>query len=446
MEPWTVVVVVAIVLLLVIPNYLLLRRQERRAEAAQKKAKETGRHEPVSIRPHVDPGRCMGSGACVRACPEKDVLQVINGQAQIVNGSACVGHGACVAACPVGAIELVFGSERRGVDLPDISPRFETNVPGLFIAGELGGMGLIANAVEQGRQAMENVARSLEGASGQADHDVVIVGAGPAGLSAALVAKHKGLRYKLIDQAELGGSVTHFPRQKLVMTRPMHFQGFGTVAVRTLKKEELVQLFADVVKATGLAVHTGQRLEALHADGDGFVVRTQSGEERARRVMLCLGRRGTPRKLDVPGEELEKVAYRLVDPELYQHQHLLVVGAGDSAIEAAVALGAQEGNQVTLAVRGAALGRPKQENIDRLEQAQARGQVNVCFETTVARVELDRVVLVDKGQERVLPNDYVFVMAGGVLPTDLLEKSGITIERHFGKRRERKVKPGAPPT
>jgi ferredoxin len=314
-------VVAAIFVLLVIPNYVMLRVRERRAQRVIDKAKASGRHEPVSIRPHVDLGRCIGSGACVKVCPEKTVLQVVDGQARIANAAACVGHGACMAACPVGAIELVFGTERRGIDLPDVGPDFQTNVPGLFVAGELGGMGLVANAVEQGRQAMAAIARTVAG-SAAADVDVLIAGAGPAGLSAALVAKERGLRYLVIEQDELGGAVRHYPRQKLVMTRPVDLALYGKLKVRTLRKEELVALFQDVVDKTGIEIATGERLEGLRPDVDhegAFVVRTSKREVRATAVLLAIGRRGTPRKLGVPGEEHDKVAYRLLDPEFYEH-------------------------------------------------------------------------------------------------------------------------------
>ena len=437
------IAVACIVLFLMIPNYFRIRRQDRKAAALLEDALSTGRHEPPSIRPWVDTSVCIGSGSCVEACPEKNVLQVIDGTAQIVAGANCVGHGACMAACPVKAIELVFGSEARGIAIPAVRPDFETNVPGIHIAGELGGMGLIANAVEQGTQAMGYLLGRLEKRT-DVDADVVIVGAGPAGVGAALVAKQRGVQAIVLEQNELGGAMRHYPRQKLVMTRPVNFVGYGKVKYSSLKKEELVTLFADVVQKTGLEISERERVDAVQRSGDVFEVVTPKRTIRTTRVLLALGRRGTPRRLGCVGEELEKVAYSLVDPELYQQQHLLVVGGGDAALEAAVALSEQPGNRVTLSYRGAAVNRARAENVERLNRAIAEGRVDAAFGSTVKAIELDRVLLDESGTDRILPNDFVFVFAGGELPTKLLESAGVKIRTHHGKRIvETAASPGA---
>src|SRR4030066_359081 len=166
-------------------------RRHRRHEAAHtatwQSAVESGLTEPASLHPVIDPRRCLGAEGCVTACPER-AIGIIGGKGQLVNPAHCIGHGACKTACPHDAIELVFGTAKRGMDIPQVSPTFETHVPGIFIAGERGGMGLIRKAVEQGRQAMDSIAK-LKG--GKQPYDVVIVGAGPAGISASLGAMEK---------------------------------------------------------------------------------------------------------------------------------------------------------------------------------------------------------------------------------------------------------------
>ncbi|MEQ1566872.1 MAG: NAD(P)-binding domain-containing protein [Myxococcota bacterium] len=426
-------VLAAIGVFLVFPTWLKLHLRERRARQRLEAAVAAGRHEPATIRPVIDPGLCMGSGACVKACPE-DVLQIVAGQARVVDGAKCVGHGACATACPVDAIALVFGSERRGVELPAVKPNFQTNVPGVFIAGELGGMGLIANAVEQGVQAVANASRGLAKSAGAGGLDLVIVGAGPAGLGAGLEAHRRGLAYAVLEQDEFGGALRHFPRQKLVMTRPMDLPGYGKARVHTPRKEALIELFEQVVAKTGLRVDTQERVEGMTGSDGAFVVRTSKRELHTARVVLAIGRRGTPRKLGVPGEELEKVAYRLVDPELYELQHLLVVGGGDSALEAAASLAEQPGNRVTLSYRGTAFNRPKADNLERLQRAEAAGALTVKLGSTVTRIGVDRVWLDEGGAETLVPNDFVFVLAGGVLPTAFLAGIGVEMQTHYGKR------------
>ena len=166
--------VYAAVLVVVVALYLNRRRKRHTAHVAQlQHAVEAGLIEPPSLHPVVDLTRCMGSGACAKACPEK-ALGVVNGKAVLVNAAHCIGHGACAAACPVEAIKLVFGTEKRCIDIPNVTPQFEANVPGIFIAGELGGMGLIRKAAEQGRQAVTFLRKNV--VTVEADYDVVIVG------------------------------------------------------------------------------------------------------------------------------------------------------------------------------------------------------------------------------------------------------------------------------
>jgi thioredoxin reductase/NAD-dependent dihydropyrimidine dehydrogenase PreA subunit len=371
----------------------------------------------------------MGSGACVKSCPEK-ALGVVNGKAVLINAAHCIGHGACMAACPVEAIKLVFGTEKRGIEIPHISPEFETNVPGIFIAGELGGMGLIRKAAEQGRQAMDSIRKRV---GGQADFDVVIVGCGPAGISAGLSAIEHKLRYKILEQEDsLGGAVYHYPRQKIAMTAPVELAMIGKVKFNEVKKEKLLEFWMDVVQKTGLVISFRERMESIEKSGDHFVVRTGKGSYNARTVLLSMGRRGTPRKLDVPGEELAKVMYRLTDPAQFEGQAVLVVGGGDSALEAAITLSEQVGTQVILSYRSAAFSRVKQKNRLGLEQQQKAGQLQVILNSSVKRILEDSVEIEIDGSVQNYRNDVVIVCAGGLMPTPLLQKIGIRFDTKFG--------------
>lgn len=407
--------------------------RRKRAEAAH--ARElagsiaAGLTEPPSLHPVVDPLVCIGSGGCVRACPEK-ALGIVAGRATLVSPASCIGHGACEATCPVRAITLVFGTERRGVDIPRVDPRFESNVRGVFIAGELGGMGLIRKASEQGRQAIRTIASRPRTAAGL---DVLIVGAGPAGIAAGLAAIDAKLRYRLIEQEpDLGGSVFHYPRHKIAMTQPVQLPLVGTMRFTEVSKEALLAFWRRIVGGTGLEIHYSERFERLERHGDAFRVVTDRGAHDAGHVLLAIGRRGTPRKLGVPGEELPKVVYRLVDPAQYRGQRVLVVGGGDSAVEAALACAGEPGTEVTLAYRGEAFNRLKPANRERLEAARAARSLAVLTSTDVARIAEDHVDLVVAGTERRVRNDGVIVQAGGILPTELLRSIGIEVETKFG--------------
>lgn len=436
MNPYLIAIAV-IAVVFVLPAYLAFRKEEREGLAELQAAIDGGRNEPVSIRPWIDPSKCMGSGACLLACPENAVIKVIDGQAQLVNATACVGHGGCARACPRGAIELVFGGEKRGVDLPQVRTDFQSNVKGLYIAGELGGMGLIANAVEQGRQAAANALKHLPRAH-RATVDVLIVGAGPAGLAAGMTVLEAGNSVMVLEQDVFGGAIRHYPRHKIVMSRPFQLPGRKRVRGGTLTKEELIAILTEAVQDSGLVLHEEERVDAVESTPDGtFVVTTAKRSVHAARVILAVGRRGTPRQLGVAGEEREKVAYRLLEPEQFEHRHVLVVGGGDSAVEAVIALGEQVGCRPTLSYRKDKIVRPKLENQERLQAAVAAGQVDLLLSSVVEEIGADRVKLKTAEEPVVLPNDDVLVFAGGVLPTKFLQDAGIELERHFGKRIEK---------
>jgi thioredoxin reductase (NADPH) len=412
--------------------YLAVRqRGQSRAMARRAESIEAGLTEPSSLHPKIDPVKCLGCGACARACPEGGVLGLIRGKAVLVEPTNCIGHGACKAACPLDAITLVFGSETRGVDLPTVGPDFQTNVPGLFIAGELGGMGLIRNAIEQGRQAVDSIRRQ-NGPRKAGMLDLIIVGGGPAGFSASLAALQHKLRCLTLEQDSFGGTVAHYPRGKVVMTAPADLPLIGRVRFKTVSKEKLLSFWRNAARKTGVRISYGERVEAIDRSAVGFLVKTTQNTYSTRSVLLAIGRRGTPRRLNVPGEELPKVVYRLIESRQYRGKHVLVVGGGDSALEAAASVAEQRGTLVTLSYRGEAFGRAKLKNRLRVDNARERGALTVLLSSTVSAIGPDSVELRTREGLLTIINDAVIVCAGGILPTDFLRKIGINIETKYG--------------
>lgn len=412
--------------------YLTARKKREAASIAKiVAAKQAGLDEPASLHPSIDPAKCIGCGSCVRACPEGDILGLIKGKAQLVEPSHCIGHGACKAACPAGAITLVFGTERRGIDIPNVDTDFQTNVPGIFIAGELGGMGLVRNAVEQGSQALRSI-RKIRKAGSRDCLDVLIVGCGPAGFSASLAAIENKMRFVTVEQDSLGGTVAHFPRGKLVMTAPFTLPLVGKFKLKELSKEQLVGLFEDIGDKVGLKVNFGERVESITPVGDDFSVKTTRATYRTHSVLLTIGRRGTPRTLGVPGEEMSKVVYRLIEPEQYQGKHVLVVGGGDSALEAACSIAALPDTVVTLSHRSDAFSRAKTKNRASVEEFEKEGRLQVLLSSTVKRIDEERIELEHSGQPIAIKNDAVVVCAGGIMPTPFLESIGVKVETKYG--------------
>ena len=409
------------------------KKHSQNTETKIAKAKELGFHEPVSLHPVVDHEICIGSAACIAACPEHDILGLVNGRATTINASRCVGHGACFHACPVQAITLCIGTEKRGVELPHISQEFETTITGIFIAGELGGMGLIKNAVEQGKQAMSYLASRLK-SKVNTEYDVAIVGAGPAGISATLEAAKRKLRFVTLEQDTLGGTVSNFPRAKIVMTSPMDIPLHGKVNLSETSKLQLIDLWNEVLSKNNIKVNDQEKVEGIEKQGDTFIVRTSRDHYTTKAILLAIGRRGSPRKLGVPGEEKEKVAYRLLEPELINNQKILVVGGGDSAIENALLL-AEEKNTVTLSYRGESFSRLEPKNLERINNASRNNKVKVILNSDVVEILNDKVVIniKDTDERKVIDNDLVYIFAGGILPTKFLEEIGIRITKKFGE-------------
>lgn len=413
--------------------FYLQKQSKRHSVSLQiyNKAIDSGLTEPASLHPEVNHSLCLGCASCVSACPEKNVLGVIAGKANLINPTHCIGHGACKKACPFDAIELVFGTEKRGVDIPQVDEDFQTNVPGIFIAGELGGMGLIRNAITQGVQAVDSIRKMSDIGSGD-KLDLVIVGAGPAGVAAALAAKSHNLKFSILEQDTLGGTVSHYPRGKIVMTAPVTLPIIGKMHFKETTKEALMSFWQDVVDKAELEITEKQSVESIEKEASGFLVKTGNNEYHSHAVLLTIGRRGTPRKLGVPGEELSKVVYRLIDPQQYRHQNVLIVGGGDSALEAAVSIAEEEGTNVTISYRSEAFSRAKEKNRNKISTAEQQGQLNIMLQTTVKEINVGSVAINNGDEVITIDNDAVIVCAGGILPTKFLEKSGISVETKFG--------------
>lgn len=431
-------------------SLLHARKQRVISEALVEKTKCDGTDQPPSLHPVIDPTRCIGCGSCTIACPDRSVLAIVENQARLVTPANCVGIGECEAVCPADAIKLVIGTSKRPVELPRLDTCSQTTVPGLYVAGELGGMGLIANAFEQATQAVDAIRDDLQnnggvraeaapalGAETEPDGDLVdllVVGAGPAGLGASLRAKELRMSYRCVDQAEWGGAIRAYPRGKLVMTRPIKVPLYGPVKLRETSKEALVELLTRIVEQTGVAIESRTAVERVERYDRGFVVRTSRGAIKARRVLLAIGRRGTPRKLGVPGESADRVAYAMTEPSRWANKQLVVVGGGDVACETALALSEQPGTRVHLLYRGAALSRPKPGNRERVSVAAEQGRIELVLSANIEAVTPSGIQLSTptRGQHEISA-DMIFACIGGTPPTKFLAAMGIEVATFTGQ-------------
>ncbi len=409
-----------------VPYWRKVRAHRHVAERKFEKNAKAGLLQPVTLHPHIDLDKCIGCSSCVQICPD-DVLGMVHGRAAIISGVKCVGHGLCEEVCPVGAITLKFGTPRQGMEIPYYNDNYETNIGNLYIVGELGGIGLIKNAVTQGTAAVDDIVRKGI-RTGKEDLDLIIVGAGPAGMAAALSAKANKLRYAVLEQDEVGGSILHYPRKKLVLTSPVDLPLHGRLKVSEISKEELLDLWHMIIRQQQLNILNQNKVVSIKKADDRFTVETNQGSYSSASTIMAIGRRGSPRKLGVSGEQLPHVMYRLIEAETYKEARLLVVGGGDSAIEAAIGLASQPGNSVTISYRRDDFVRLKEKNEQRIKQSVASGKIKVLFNSEVMEIRTGSVII-RLGADTMLdvPNDFVFVLAGGELPGELLKKIGIKL-------------------
>ena len=391
-----------------------------------------GHASPGKPRPVINATLCIGCASCVDACPETGTLAMAGGKAILANPDRCVGHAKCVDVCPTQALSLAFGGVRQTMRVPLVKEDFESNVPGLYIVGELGGMGLIKTAINEGRLVIDHVIRRLAAeprpaAGGMEVFDVAIVGAGPAGLSASLAAHQHELKYLTLEQGEIASTIRQYPRHKFLMAEPVEMPLYGSLYIADSTKESLLSVWETILANTGVTVRTNTRVEGVRRHEDVFRLETTRGEFVSRFVVLAVGKRGTPRRLAVPGEDLPKVAYRLIEAEDYEHRDLLVVGGGDSAIEAVLALSKAGRNRVTLSYRGDQFTRARERNQEHLASAESDGRVRVFRKSSVREILPEEVRLDWEGSASALPNDYTFVMIGGESPENFLRKLGVEI-------------------
>lgn len=426
---WTWLGTAVLLLIIFVPYVITVRRSSKQQAMKRDHAIATGNNKPVAQHPRIDQSLCIGCSSCVISCPE-GALGLIDGIAELVQPSKCVGHGICAEACPVSGIKIVLDPTKSTAEIPLLDETYESNVPNIYLIGELGGMALLRNAIFQGKHVIDSIAEKTKYQSQQRDHDlldVVIVGAGAAGLSAGLRAIENELKFVLIEKEETpGGAILSYPRQKLVMTVPVEIPKYGWMRKKELSKEDLMDMWNLIIKKTGLIVQCNQKLENVVRENGHLLVQTQAGQQyRTNNVVLALGRRGTPRKLNVPGENSSKVTYQLIEAGKYENAKVMVVGAGDAGVEAAIGLSKQKGTSVSLINTGDSFAKTKPKNQERIQEAQDNARIKVYYNSKAKEIKDKSVIITTPEGEKEIDNDFVFVFAGGEMPTPFLKKIGI---------------------
>lgn len=428
MEEYLIYIIIGLILISALfYNFAFMGQTNRRSKEDYETAKEYG-IKPLTRHPQIDHSICIVCGSCIRACPEThgsdSPLGIVNGQLLLVNPQKCVGHAACEAECPTGALTVTLGELADDPNMPILTEELETIIPGIYIAGELSGVPLVKNAIEQGKLVIDKISAKLpQSEKEDGKYDVIIVGIGPSGLASTLSAHEKKLNYLTIEQGTVGGTVANFPKQKLVMTQPVDLPLYGKFDRTEIQKEELLDIWMSLVEKYNLNINVDEKVEAIIPHDKDFFVKTSKAEYFSKNIVLSLGRRGTPRKLGIPGEELPKVTYGLIEPDAYKKKNILIVGGGDSAIEAATVLAGS--NNVTISYRKDKFFRVKKKNSDKINKAIENQSIDVMFESQLKTIT-ETAVSIDKNGETIeKPNDYVFILAGGEPAYPLLRTVGV---------------------
>jgi thioredoxin reductase len=452
---------------------------------------------PPYPHPVIDPVLCIGCHACVEACPH-DVLAIVNGVSTPIALDQCMEDTGCTVECPTSPKACIVINGTKKIPprkVPARNQRLMTNVPGIYMVGDVSGVPLIKNALNEGAQVIDSIVEDLgkQGASSKAEYDVAIIGIGPAGLSATAIAKQRGLKYIAVEQDKVVSTIQNYPAGKYVFFKPDTVQPKGGVPLDGPgnQKEVILGWWMSSMMQNGLQINEDESCKDIKSQDGFFTVTTEQGKLKekatytARAVILAIGNRGTPMKMRVTGEELKmrvqpgpvvarhcpkcgqarigkqlfcvrcgqklpvrtpgpmddtKVKYKLSDPDDYVDKKCIVVGAGNSSIEAAVDLAGfkrdgdkitfTRNNDVTLVVRSDFKGDLKLGNKMNIYDCMDAGKVKVLFRTEIKEITEKEVVLMDvrsKEEKARLANDYVFALIGGEKPTKFLEGIGVKI-------------------
>jgi thioredoxin reductase (NADPH) len=431
---WVIAVFLAVVI--VIPFIIKEFRKKRKARqlinrivpvssltAADIEGIQSLHPEGKKVYPAINSAACIGCGSCVQSCQEKDVLAVIRGKSTLVNPLACRCRGDCERNCLTGALKLVEYGKKLKVRIPWTDENFQSNIEGIYIVGALTGAGLIKEAINQGRAAVNHI---MKGVFPPDLPKVLVIGAGPAGLSAMLSCRKFGLPVLCFEKDLTANTIRNFPKKKILMAEPVEMPIVGPLWVGDSSRETLLEAWEGILDKAGACITTAARLEKIEKQDGHFHVTISGKPYACDKVILALGNRGVPRKLGVPGEDGSNVFYNLLEADEFSGSTVTVIGAGDSSIEAALAL-QRNGCHVTMLVRGDGFPRAKARNQERIAQARAAGQVRIYFNSQPLRIGADFISFSAAGAEHREKNEAVFVMVGGELPFELLEKIGIEI-------------------